>query len=98
MANTAIITKQSVTKMTDTDYQITIHAVFKDGADAIIFEKDYSERYYSALDIDTVKAKLQNQMIADWDLYVAEQVIFNAAAFDTAVSQIQAAANYYINQ
>jgi len=97
MANTVVITKQSVTKLTDTDYQITIHAVFKDEADVIVLEKDYSERYYSALDVDTIKTKLQNQMIVDWDLYVAEQNIFNAAQFDTMVSEIQTAANTYIN-
>jgi len=97
MANTVIITKQSVTKLTDTDYQITVHAVFKDGADVIVLEKDYSERYYSALQIDTVKTRLQDQMIVDWDLYVAEQNIFNAAQFDMMVSEIQAAANLYIN-
>ena len=97
MAST-VITKQSVTKLTDTDYQVTIHAVFRDAADIVVLEKDYSERYYSDLDVDTVKAKLQQQIVADWDFYVAEQVLFNAVAFDSMVSEIQTAANTYINQ
>ena len=95
---TATITKQSVKKMTATDYIISIHVTVEEGVGNIIFEKDYSERYYSALDVDTVKAKLQAQIVADWDKYVAEQVIFNAAAFDTMVSEIETAANTYINQ
>ena len=94
---TATITKQSVTKLTDTDYQVTIHIVIKDDLDVILLEKDYSERYYSALQVSEVKAKLQAQMITDWDKYVAEQAIFNAAQFDTVVSEIQTAANAYIN-
>jgi len=95
---TAIITKQSVTKVTDTDYQVTIHVIITDDIENILLEKDYSERYYSALEVSEVKAKLQAQMITDWDKYVAEQTIFNAAAFDTVVSEIQTAANVYINQ
>ena len=95
---TAIITKQSVTKVTDTDYQVTIHVVVTDDAENILLEKDYSERYYSALQVDDIKVKLQNQLVDDWDKYVAEQNIFTAAQFDTVVSEIQAAANTYINQ
>ena len=94
---TALITKQSVTKINEVDYIATVHAVFRNDADEIVIEKDYSERYYSALDVDTVKAKLQTQMIVDWDEHVAEQAIFDAAAFDTMVDEIQAAANTYIN-
>ena len=94
---TAVITKQSVIKLNSDDYTVTIHAVFRNDADEIVIEKDYSERYYSALDVDAVKAKLQDQMITDWDEYVAEQIIFDAAAFDTMVDEIQTAANTYIN-
>ncbi len=92
------ITKQSVIKINEADYTVTIHAIFRNDADEIVIEKDYSERYYSTLDVDTVKAKLQAQMIVDWDEHVAEQIIFNAAVFDTMVSEIQTAANTYINQ
>jgi len=95
---TAAITKQSVAKLNEADYTVTIHAVFRNDASEIVIEKDYSERYFSQLDVDTVKAKLQAQMITDWDEYVAEQVIYDATAFDTMVSEIQTAANTYINQ
>ena len=93
----ATITKQSVTKINDSDYTVTIHAVFQNDAAETVIEKDYSERYYSAFYVDVVKAKLQAQMVVDWDQYVAEQVIFDAAQFDTMVSEIQTAANAYIN-
>lgn len=64
----------------------------------VLLEGDYSERYYSALDVDTVKTKLQSQIVADWNKHVAEQALFDAAAFDTMVSEIEIAANTYINQ
>jgi len=95
---TAIITKQSVTKLNDMDYQVTIHILIRDTLENIVFEKDYSERYYSALQVDAIKVKLQNQFVADWNQYKAEQNILNAATFDTIVSQLEAAANIYINQ
>lgn len=95
---TATITKQSVIKLNEADYTVVIHAVFRNDAAEIVIEKDYSERYYSALSVDTVKAKLQDQMIIDWDEYIAEQALFDAAAFDTMISEIQTAANTYINQ
>ena len=97
MAYTATITKESVTRLTDDDYQVSIHVFVKDELENIILEKDYSERYYSALDVDTVRLKLQNQIKADWDKYLAEQTIYNAAQFDGVISQLESALNTYIN-
>ncbi len=51
----AIITKHPVKKLTEHDYQVSIHVVIKNDAGQIVLEKDYSERYYSFLDVDTVK-------------------------------------------
>ena len=97
MAYTATVTKQRVVKLTDDDYQISIHIEIDDGS-GIVFEGDYSERYYSALDVDTVKVKLQQQIIVDWSKYADEQNIFNKPTFDTMISEIQTAANNYVNQ
>ena len=97
MAYTATVTKQSVEKLTEHDYRIVIHIEIDDGSN-VVFEGNYSERYYSSLEVDAVKVKLQQQIVADWDKYVAEQDIFNAQAFDTMVSEIETAANNYINQ
>lgn len=93
---TAEIIKQSVTKLNDKDYQVTIHVVISEGAE-VLLEKDYSERYYSDLSVGTIKTKLQAKIAADWDEYEAEQNLYDATAFDTMVSEIQTAANVYIN-
>lgn len=98
MAYTAVVTKQSVSQLTEDDFQATIHAVITDnGTSEVVLEKDYSERYYSETPISDVKTKLQSQLVADWDKLVAEKDIFDKAAFDTMVSEIQTAANTYIN-
>lgn len=98
MAYTTVVTKKSVVKLTEDDYQISVHIEIKDESEAVVFEGDYSERYYSALNVDSVKVKLQQQIVTDWNKYVAEQDIFNRQAFDTMVSDIETAANNYINQ
>lgn len=98
MALTAEITKESVVKLNESDYQITIHFIVKNESAEILFEKSYSARYFSQLDIDTIKLNIQEQLVADWDKYVAEQAKFNAVQFDDMVAQIQVAANVYINQ
>ena len=97
MALVATVTKESVTQLTNDDYTVTIHVVITDELDAVLLEKDYSERYYSALDVDAVKVQLQQQLVADWDKLVAESDIYDAAAFGTMVDEIETAANNYIN-
>ena len=94
---TATVTKQSIKQLTDDDYTVTIHVVMENDSAVTVIDKDYSERYFSAISVDTIQQKLQDQIQADWDEYVAEQALFDAAAFDTMVSDIQTAANTYIN-
>lgn len=98
MALTATITKQSVEKAIGADdYNVTIHVVIEDETPAIVFEKDYSQRYNSNTTLDDIKTGFQDMIAADWDLYADEQAIYDAAAFDTMISQIQSSANIYIN-
>jgi len=98
MAYTATVTKQSVTKVNDNIFNCTIKIVVNDGVNDI-FESTASQQYNTnTTDMDAVKASLQQKLVADWDKYASEQNIFNKAAFDTLVGEIQTAANTYINQ
>ena len=97
MALTVEITKASVNQETEDDFTASIHVVVKDEAEAIIFDKTYSERYFSQLDLDVIKQKLQDQFTADWNKHVAEQDILNAAQFDALVAELETDANIYIN-
>ena len=98
MAYIINISKQDVQRLNSLDYQVAIHVVVTDGATSeIILEKDYSERYNSSTPVSTIQAKLQDQIKADWDKLKAEKVIFDAAAFNTVVAEIQTAATAYIN-
>lgn len=97
MALTAVVTKESVSKLNPHDYQIAISVKITDETSAVLLEKDYSERYYDGVGVGTIKAKLQSAIVADWDELVAEDDIYDAAAFGTMCSEIQTAANTYIN-
>lgn len=98
MALTAVITKASVNKLTPQDYRIEINATITDETATVLLEKSYSERWFSQIDINTIKTKLQSKIKEDWDKYVAEKEKYDAAAFDTMVGEIQTASNNYINQ
>ena len=97
VALTVTVTKQSAEKLNELDYRTKIRVVVTDELDVVLMEKIYSERYYSQLELDTIKAKLQAKFVTDWNKYVAEQNVFTATQFDTMVSELQVAANNYIN-
>lgn len=97
MALEATVSKASVSKLNDDDYQVTIHILVVDELEAVLLDKDYSERYYSATTVESIKLKLQNKILDDWNKLVSEKTIYDAAAFDTMVSEIQTAANNHIN-
>jgi len=97
MAYVATITKQSVSKASGSnDFTVTIHVLIVDGAETVL-EKDYSQIYNTSKTLDDIKAGFQAMLLADWDRYVSEKVIYDAAQFNTLVSQLQTAANAYIN-
>ena len=97
MAYAATITKQSVSKATGSnDFTVTIHVLIADGAETVL-EKDYSQTYNTSKTLDDIKAGFQTMLLADWDRYVSEKAIYDAAAFGTMVGEIQTAANTYIN-
>ena len=98
MALEVIVSKASVLKLNDDDYQVTINVLILNELQETILEKDYSERYYSAITVDSIKLKLQNQILEDWNKLVSEKTIFDAVAFNTMVAEIQDAASNYINQ
>ena len=96
MAFTATVIKQSVGKVGGVDdYMVTINVSVEDGGE--VFNKDYSLRYNSTTTIGDIQAEFENMLQADWDDYIAEKTIFDAAAFDTMVSSIQSVANIYMN-
>ncbi len=97
MAYTAVVTKDSVTQVNDTIYNVTIRMVVNDGAEDV-FDKTASAQYNSnSADLAGVKDRLIEQLQEQWDKYADEYGIYVAAAFDTMISQIQTAANTYVN-
>ena len=98
MAYVAEITKQSVVKISEKDYQITIDVqVTDDSIPEVVFTQSFSKRYNSDWTIADINSALQNKIKAAWDKYIAEQDIYDATAFDNVVSSLQTAMNTYMN-
>jgi len=99
MALTATITKFSVEKRPGfNDFECTINVEIVDEAATVLFDRQYSEKYNSSTALDSIRQKLQNKFVADWNEYKSEQNIFDNSAFDTLVNDLQTAANVFINQ
>ncbi len=93
---TMTVTKISSKRLNNRDFLLTINVVVLDDA-VEVMNKDYTERYDNTDNIDTMRIKFGGKISADWDKYVAEVAILNAAAFDTMVTQIETTGNNYIN-
>ena len=97
MAYTATVTKQSVTKDQNNIYTVSIKVTVMNGT-TLVFERTASAKYNpNAPDLTALQASLTSQLQKEWDKFVSEQGVFNAAAFDTIVTNIQTAANAYVN-
>jgi len=98
MAYTATITKGAVSKTEGGLYNISIDMVVNDGENDV-FERSFSTKYNpNAPNMNALKAELQGKIVADWDKFIAEAGIKDAAAFDSLISSLQTQANTYINQ
>jgi len=101
MAYTATVTKQSVKKERDDDlFTITIEMeVVDDATSAVVFTKSVSARYNSGTNnLTELKNRLQDSLADAWDKWSAENSLYTATAFDDLVTNLQTAANTYINQ
>ncbi len=90
MALISIVTKVSVLQNSQDDkiYILSANLSCTDSTVEVI-NQDFSVKYHSNRMVSEVEAELQVKMQSVVDKYKAEQVIFNAAAFDAALSNIQ---------
>lgn len=97
MAYTVTMSKESVFKGTDGIYRVTLGITVTDGA-VEVFSSSLTARYNPAsTDLTALKLAIQEELKAQWDKFVAEQGILNAAELDTMLSEIQTAATTYVN-
>lgn len=89
MALVATVTKKSVTKIMDKLCNISMNMTLTDDAVEVI-NKDYSVWYRPGDSIAAKEAGLIAMMQVDIDKYKSEQAIYNNAALDTAVVNVQA--------
>jgi len=88
MALSITVTKVSATQLDGGLYSITAHLNCKNGSAAVI-DRDFSVTYNTASPVSVPQAELKALMQAEIDRFKAGQVVFNAAALDSALSTIQ---------
>ena len=96
MANTATITKNSITK-TGSNYNVSLNVVINDGATDIL-DFSISAKYNpKAPNMSAIMASLQTQIKNKWDDYIDNQGVFTSATLDSGVTTLQNQVNAYIN-
>jgi hypothetical protein len=88
MALTATVTKKSVTYMNPNDYNITLNLLLKDGTTEVL-NQDISFPFDKTDTVPKKTLEVISRMQAEIDKYKAAQVIFNSAALNTAVANVQ---------
>jgi hypothetical protein len=88
MALLATVTKKSVTTNQDKLYSITFNLLVTDGA-AEVINQNVACEYRTGENVGSKVTEVKEKMQKLIDNYKAAQAIFNAAALDTAVTNIQ---------
>ena len=98
MAYTVTMTKDSVSQHHNGIFTIHVRCVINDGT-SDVFDEVVRARYNPASpDLAAMKASMLADLQKRWDKYIAEKGVFDAAAFDAAVADMQTTATTYVNQ
>jgi len=85
---TAIITKKTVTTSQKDLYAVTINLSLKDGVTEVL-NQDYTDKYRTGQNVSTIVNKFIATINLDIANYKNAQIIYKAAGFDTAITNIQ---------
>jgi hypothetical protein len=92
MALVATVSKTQVIEKQKNLWNVVVNMSLADDS-VVVINKDYSVEYIPGDSIGSKQATLYAMMEADKAKYVSEQNIFDAAALDTVVANIEAALN-----
>jgi len=90
MALSITVSKKSVTQIMVGAYRVTINLSCSDNSVEVI-NQDFSITYKQGGSVPKLKADLASQMQAAINAYKAEQTLYNSAAMNNAVTDIQSA-------
>ena len=85
---TILVTKKSITYIQGDLFNITLNLQYLDG-ETVLIDADILEHYAIEENRDAIIIKFKIQMQKMIDNYKAAQVIFDSAAIDTAITNIQ---------
>ncbi len=89
MALTATVAKKSVQYVQPSLHSITFNLSLKEDTTEVL-SKDFTIQYHAGDAPSQKVAQMVSEMQEEIDKYKSQKTIFNAAALDTAVSNIQA--------
>ncbi len=87
MALSMTITKKSVSCSQEGLYQITLNLKYQDGT-TVLLDQDFTEVYKTGQVVSRVLERFKEQMKTAIRKYKEAQVIFNAAALDSVVTNL----------
>ena len=87
MELTTTITKKAVTSGQEGLYQITLNMKYQDGA-TVLLDQDFSESYKTGQAFSAVFFNMKEKMKKAIRQYKETQVVLNAAALDTIVTNL----------
>lgn len=90
MALATTVTKKSVTEVQSKLWSVTLNMTLDDGGVEVL-NRDYSVEYIPGDSIAAKQATWIAMMQADIDKYKSEQTIYDAAALNTVVTNVEAA-------
>ncbi|MCK5609850.1 hypothetical protein KAR91_48710 [Candidatus Pacearchaeota archaeon] len=93
---TTVFTKESVKKISDEDYLLSVNVVINDGTNDVK-KNTFSVRYNKGWLIEDVAIKLYRKIKIDWDKYLAEKLIYDKAAFTVMIGTAKSNFDTYIN-
>lgn len=94
---TVTMTKNGVAKNNNGIYTISVRCTINDGVSDVFDEVVTAKYNPNATNLDDMKAGMLAALQKRWDKYVAEKAVFDAALFDSAVTDMQTIATSYVN-
>lgn len=82
------ITKKQVSLSQEGLYNIILNLKYLDG-ETVLLDLDFVEKYRTGQTVGDIISRFKPKMQKAIDGYKAEQVIFNAAVFDSAIVTLQ---------
>lgn len=88
MARAVVVTKKSVTTGQPGLFSVTLNLQYKEN-DTVLFDQDFTKNHWMGHPPSETTLRMQEKMQKMIDDYKASEVVYNATALNTAVTNLQ---------